>query len=224
MKRLLSAVVPMLICACAYATPVEHLFVPAGFDDNDTVEVLVSGSFPNECFDRNDVETKIHGDQIEVKITAIANKPVRPCDEPAVPFLETVTLGTLPSGTYQVLVNGSLKEILEVKEASSLRVDDHIYAAVEYVELGFTGGLGGEVILIGSAPDCLEFYRVETISNGKDTVSVLPQMKRVKETCSEATTRFQIPVTFEPEAFEHQQVLLFVRTMDGKSIYAVVEK
>ena len=222
MKRFFSVLIPMLICTSVFG--VDHLFIPAGFDDNDNVEVLVSGSFPNDCYTQNKIEIKVHRNQIQVRITALTSPSKNFCDELKVPFLETITLGQLPSGNYEVVVNGLLRDSLEVKEASSLDVDDSLYAPVDYVELGFTGGLGGEVMLIGRAPDCLEFDQVETISNGKDTVSILPKMKRISDTCSTETTQFQIPVKFDPEALEHDKVLIFVRSTDRKSIHAVIEK
>ncbi len=37
--------VPKLVVA-----PVDNVFVPAGFDDNDNVEVVLQGYFANSCY------------------------------------------------------------------------------------------------------------------------------------------------------------------------------
>jgi len=58
---------PVIISA-----PVEHLYVPTGFDSNDSVEVIVTGNFPNACYSRNNVEVKMTGDIIDIKVTSIS--------------------------------------------------------------------------------------------------------------------------------------------------------
>jgi hypothetical protein len=230
MKRLLTAILPLSFVLSAFAgpgtvtAPVDHMFIPKGFDNNDNVEVVVTGKFANTCYSRNKVEVKVNQDQIDVRVTALYNQDQRNCEKVEVLFLENVTIGSLQAGSYKINVNGTLKETIAVEESRSNSVDDHLYAQVDYVELGFTGGVNGDVFLVGRAPECLEFDKLEMLNNGKDTLSVLPIMKKVSEDCSGRRAQFTIPVHFEPNAFDFSQILLFVRTMDGKSVHALVEK
>lgn len=231
MKHLLSTVFPLAMSLSAFAgpgvvlAPVDHLFIPKGFDNNDNIEVLVSGKFPNACYSRNKVDIKVKEDEIEVNITALYTKDAgKTCEKIEIPYLENVTIGSLQAGNYKITVNNNLKDKMAVDEASSNSIDDHLYAQVDYVELGFTGGVNGDVFLVGRSTDCMAFDRLETISNGHDTVSVLPIMKKVTEQCSSRRNQFTIPVRFDPQALDFSQVLLFVRTMDGKSVHALVDK
>ena len=205
--------------------PVDHLFIPNGFDNNDNVEVMVTGNFPTTCFSRNKVEVAVKNETIDVKITSLdSSKNNTKCETLEIPFMESVTIGNLQAGDYKVVVNNKLTEKLSIDVSSSNSVDEHLYAMINYVELGFTGGLSGEAMLVGRSPDCLQLEKVEYLSNGKDTLSILPIMKKVSATCTGEKNYLEVPVKFQPRAFANKKVLLFVRTMDGKSISSLVDK
>jgi hypothetical protein len=211
--------------------PVKHLFVPHGFDNNDNIELVVAGKFPNTCFGLGKTEVEVQGETIRVKITSLFRDIPYPqnCQPISVPFTQTLTVGNLQAGTYQVLINAGteyeLKDSITVAESTSNSVDEHLYLAVDHVELGFTGGLSGSAMLVGHAvSSCLQFDRVEYLSNDKDTLSILPIMKKVSTNCPEQRSRIEIPIKFDPRKFSHKQVLLFVRSIEGKSVYTIVGK
>lgn len=89
--------------------PVEHLYVPTGFDSNDSVEVVVTGNFPNTCYSRNKVEVKVRDAIIDIKVTSLAPEGSlitgRACPEMLVPFKEVVGVGNLQGGEYEIRVN-----------------------------------------------------------------------------------------------------------------------
>ena len=174
MKKLmlLASLVSLPVFAQVIPAPVSHLFVPSGFDNNDNVELVVKGKFPNPCYTRNSVEVKVKEDKIFINVTATKKENLRNLCEPLkVPFTEVITVGSLQGGDYEIIVNNTLKQKMTVEVASSNSVDENLYASVEYVDLGFTGGAGGEAIIVGkSLSDCLILDRVEYISNKKDSV------------------------------------------------------
>lgn len=211
--------------------PLDHLFIPSGFDNNDNVEVVVTGKFPNPCYSRNEISVDVKNDIVHIEVTARMedDQDRRRCEDLKVPFSETVRIGSLQAGDYKIIVNkGSqyeLKGALDVAVSSSSSVDDHIYAQVDYIELGFTGGLTGDAVLIGSSiSPCLALDRVEYLSNKEDTLSVLPIMKKISNSCPEARKRLQIPLKFNPSALANNKLMLFVRSVDGKSVHTFVEK
>jgi hypothetical protein len=211
--------------------PVDHVFVPRGFDNNDNVELVVTGKFPNPCYNLNRVEVDVVGDLVKLNVTSIKkDSPLTSaCGPMKVPFTEVVSVGSLQAGDYRIVVNGGtpyeLRNEMQVEIASSNSVDEHLYALVDYVELGFTGGLSGDAILVAhSVSPCLKFDRVEYLSNEKDTISVLPVMKKVSSNCPEKKTRIEIPIKFGPDALPHDRVLLFVRSIEGKSVHSIIEK
>jgi hypothetical protein len=64
----------MYASAGVVPAPVDHLFVPNGFDNNDNVEMVVTGKFPTNCYSRNKVETKV-----ELRFD-VMNSPSLPSD------------------------------------------------------------------------------------------------------------------------------------------------
>jgi len=233
MKHVAISVISLAFSSILYAgpivvnAPVEHLFVPNGFDNNDNVEVVVTGNFPNSCYSRNKVDVQIKNENINVTVTSLVNghdqKDV--CEKIEIPFMENVTIGNLQAGDYKINVNNKLEEKLNVDIASSRSVDNHLYAMINYIELGFTGGLSGDAVLVGRIQEsCLNLDTVEYLSNGKDTLSILPIMKKVSDDCTGERKYLEVPVKFKPRAFSSNKVLLFVRTMDGKSVSSLIDK
>jgi hypothetical protein len=204
--------------------PVDHLYVPIGFDSNDSVEVVVSGSFPNACYSRNKFEVQVTDDVIDVQVTAIApgngvDKAARICPQMIVPFKEVVAVGNLQGGDYVIRVNGKLQENLTVAEASSNSVDDSVYAAIDYVEKKGKD----EFVLHGwRYSECVQLDKIKVLSNKKDTFSILPIMKASSDDCPMKGMPVAYPVKLDFSEVKIKKPLLHVRTMDGKSVNSIV--
>lgn len=210
-------------------SPLDHLYVPKGFDSNDSVEVVVTGSFPNPCYSRNKVEVKLDQEIIDITVTALehdrSNKSTDACPEMIVPFKEVVTIGNLQGGDYQVVVNRAdtlhaLKDGLKVDEASSSSVDENVYAAVEWVEKKSKG----EYILHATQySPCYKLDKIEVVSNHKDTLSILPVMKQVSTFCPMKGVPVTFPIALDFKDIKVKKPLLHVRTLDGKSVNTIVD-
>ena len=206
--------------------PVKHLYLPSGFDSNDAVEVVVTGEFPNTCYSRNDVKVNVDEEIIDIKISAANHEKIAPsikCAEMVVPFKEVVHIGNLQGGKYTVRVNEktrfSLEDEIMIQEASSNSVDDHIYAAVEWVEKKSEQ----DFVLHGwRYSNCIDLQKVEVISNGKDTISILPVMKQLSDFCPMKMMPTAYPIKLDFSRMKMKEPLLHVRTMDGKSVNSIL--
>jgi hypothetical protein len=204
--------------------PVKHLYVPHGFDNNDSVEVVITGEFPNTCYTRNTVEVSYQKELINIKVTALEpTNDNRVCAEMIVPFKEVVSLGNLQGGKYKVIVNEKsdykLEDELKIVEASSNSIDDYMYAAVDFIEKVSQD----KVYLNGYRySTCIEIDRVEVISNNKDTLSVLPIMKQVSDFCPRKMTPYSVPVSIDLSTMTMKAPLIHVRTMDGRSVNTIL--
>lgn len=212
-------------------SPIDHVFVPMGFDNNDNIEVVVTGKFPNPCYIKNSMHVRVQDEKIHIEVTALKkdNPDLAMCAPMEVPFRESITIGNLQGGDYDLIINEGTRfehnEKLQVAVSDSQSVDDYLYPIVEYVELGFTGGLSGDAFIIARSPsDCVVFDQVKYISNGKDTISVLPIMKKVTGVCNNRQKRIEIPIKFKPNAFRNKDVLLFVRSIEGKAVNTIISK
>jgi hypothetical protein len=201
--------------------PVKHLYIPDGFDSNDSVEVVVTGNFPSACFSRNEVKVSMKEDLIDIKITALSVEKVKQCPDMIVPFKEVISLGNLQGGEYKIRVNNKLQDMLLVTEASSSSVDDDLYAAIEYVERKSAD----EVVLHGwRYSNCIDLKEVKVVSNNKDTLSILPVMKQLSDFCPMKMMPTQYKVKMNFRTMKMKEPLLHVRTMDGKSINTIINR
>jgi hypothetical protein len=199
--------------------PVKHLYVPNGFDSNDSVEVVVTGNFPNPCYSRNTVSVDVKGDQIAVEVSAIRRDTKAACPMMLVPFKEVVSVGNLQGGTYDIVVNDKLTETLTISESTSNSIDDHLYAAIDQVE---QKGANEYVLQGWRYSNCIDIDRVDVVSNGKDTLSVLPVMKQLSSFCPMKMMPVAYSVKLDFSNLKTKEPLIHVRTMDGKSYNTVL--
>lgn len=203
---------------------VDGVFIPMGFDANDSAELVVTGFLPNLCHKFPEASVKIDKKNIAIKLTALVYDQTDPfCAPIVVPFMERVSLGLLDRGEYKVSVNSKTpfekKSSLKVFESTSQAVDDFIYANVEYVEKT----LGSrEITLVGNHPsDCFELESIDFISNKVNTYSVLPRLRRVSDFCPMKLVPFAYKATV-PNDLKNDKILLHVRVMDGKSVNTIL--
>lgn len=207
--------------------PVDHIFSPSGFDSNDNVEIIVKGYLPNLCHKSPYATVEVKGNKVDIKVTSLYYEDNSPfCPEMVVPFTESVKLGILDKGKYEVTVNGKSqwekKDNIQVDTAVSNSVDEFSYAYVNHIQK--EGTSKGYVKLEGYNPsDCFQLEKIDVISNGKDTYSILPRMKQVSDFCPMK----MVPFSYEmkvPNDIERNEVLLHVRTLDGKSVNSLYYK
>lgn len=208
-------------------SPVDHLYIPSGFDSNDAVEVVVKGHFPNACYSRNNVKVTVKDDLIDIEVTGLTPDPTRKsgrfCPDVIVPFKEVVSIGNLQGGDYDIRVNSrsnrGLKDQLKVAEARSNAVDDHLYAAIDWIE---SKG-GNSYALHGwKYSNCFELGTVKVISNKKDTLSVLPVLNQISDFCPMKGMPVTYNVNLDFASLKSKEPLLHVRTMDGKSVNQIL--
>ncbi len=200
--------------------PIDHIYSPKGFDSNDNTEVIIEGYLPNLCHKAPSSTVTVEGNKINIKVTALRYHPSNPfCPEAIVPFVETVKVGLLDKGNYDIVVNGkSLYEKrgqIAVAEATSNSVDEHVYANVEYVQ---KQAGSREVVLEGYNPsDCFVLDEVNVVDNGKDVYSILPKMKQISDFCPMKMVPFSYKMEV-PNNLKQDRVLLHVRSMNGLSV------
>lgn len=217
--------------AAASATPeevdvrIEHVFAPKGFDSNDNVQVFAKGWLPSPCYQAPHGNT-VHSPNPNNLIVGVKASFVkdRACIQMAVPFLEPISVGHLPEGNFNILVepdmHGSIRSAITITAPHASSGDDHTYARVEKI----TANKNNHVTLSGSNPsDCVALDRIDVVSNGTDTYSILPIMKQIHSNCPRVAVPFEYHLDVPNERNSHD-VLLHVRVLDGKSINYLIPK
>ena len=203
--------------------PITHVYSPKGFDSNDNTQVILSGYLPSLCYKAPKAEFTVAGSEIHIRVTAMLSESSI-CPLVVVPFLEPISIGALPPGAYQVLVNEEsafpATSSIGVDQAPSPAIDEHIYANVLRVD---TVPGSRNIVIRGENPSsCFVLDRIEFVSNGSDTYSVLPILKQVQAECDTVKVPFAYPAVV-PSSLAGKSVLLHVRVMNGKSVNVLLE-
>ena len=208
----------------------DHLYVPYGFNEINTTEVVVTGYLPSPCYGAPEYKVRVNNDQVYIRMTTTRTQTAdhRPnlCTDVAVPFTETLKIGRLNPGHYQVRINeGSARAImstLDIARAKVNSVDEYPYAIVQYVEQNQTDMhfyLNGYVY-----SDCYVLDQVRYMSNQKDVLAVLPIMKQIRPTCPRKMIPYRVRIDPPLNSIPSPVFLLHVRSADGHSVNFVGQK
>lgn len=223
-----ATVMPILVKA-----PVERVFVPVGFDDNDNAEVVIHGHFSNSCFKVGPATAKVDEATQQISIVARAWRYADlQCTQMLVPFTQSIKLGTLKKGTYKVFVEGLETlpvDALGVVAAPGVQADDYLYAPVEQVETIRNDDGTFALRLSGTFPKidgkCMRLGEVKHSVVGTGVLIVQPiteLLTTTNEMCDTSATRqfaTVVPVGVLPKGF----LLVHVRVLNGESLNRVVE-
>jgi hypothetical protein len=212
------------------SAPIQRVFVPDGFDDNDNVEVILHGHFPNSCMKSGPVEFDVNRDLrvISIRSEVYVYSPDA-CLQVEIPFIQKVSLGNLEEGVWKIEVGGNLRRQplpLVVRHAKSAAPDEVLYAPVEDVLLlPEPQGDGHRVVVSGqwpqaSAGKCFELVRIESYLGKDHSLVVLPiaELKNEGE-CKSSDVRRRVFSSSAPVAEKlPQDVLVHVRVLNGESL------
>lgn len=208
--------------------PVDKIFIPQGFDDNDNVEVVAHGDFMNGCYRVGKSDSFVDEDAKRITIEVSAYRYQHEKDQDAVcmqvmtPFIQKVKVGVLKAGTYTVSVKGAgeaVEETLTIVRRKTEDPDDFLYAPVENAYLKVDDRGKQSLLLQGTYPHwlvgCQKIKEVRVNRNPSDVMVVLPITEVSEDNCQDYSFNFSHRVNL-PEPFM-QEGLLHVRVMNGAS-------
>ena len=214
--------------------PITAVHTPSGLDDNDVAQIMIEGEFPNSCYAIGRATVRARTEDLEQGIIQFhleALKYERPkCLAVRTPFLKTVDLGILPSGTYQILQIKDLakKGVLNIHKAhrdpddESSTSDDNTYAPVDAVFVKEDAlGFRRLIVLVGSFTNtCMKFAESFPVYRGPNSrvVEVLPVVTMERDQrCLDQMVPFFHTVEV-PDDVPNGRYVIHVRTMNGNSI------
>lgn len=212
--------------------PIEKIFIPDGFDDNDNVEVVLHGEFPSSCYNIGNATATVDAVSKKVKVQASAlYYPDAICIQTITPFIHPVKLGLVPEGEFKVEMQDDpeVTRTLRVKERTTESPDDFLYAPVDSATIDIDFQTGKQsLVLKGRFPfmfiGCMVMQEVEVLRSPSDTLVVLPKAEIVDgEACEQQvedrsyTYRQGLSEPFYGEG------LLHVRTLHSSSINQLID-
>ena len=201
----------------------EKLYVANGFDDNDNVQLVGEGYFPDSCYRSADVKATVdHVKKIvRVKTTAFLYEGI--CLTVILPFDRVVDLGILNAGIYKVVRDIDSVEIGRVGIKASLTkdADDYLYAPVSQAFF-LARDHSNKVSLTGDFPSsCMRLKEVRHIV--QPDVLVIQPIAEIDPKVKCAHGKFHFETTLEIGEMKSGRYLLHVRSMNGKAINSLVD-
>lgn len=210
-------------------SPVETVFVPVGFDDNDNVEVVLYGHLYNNCVKVGPASARV---SIEDKTIYVKSQSWsyyhQSCEgqEMYNPFTQPLQIGPLKPGTYQIKVEGrpeAKSTPLVVRPHTNTAPDDFLYAPVEemsvnedYENKTQTLTLSGEFLT--QQNDCVVLDRVETKVVSENVIIVLPIAEKKSGAACASTVGPRFKTTVTLPSFLNGRYLIHVRVLNGQSL------
>ncbi len=114
---------------------VSTVYAPGGFDDNDNIQVVIEGIFPNTCYKSGPSKVFVAGERIQIVQQAYYYDGH--CFQMMVPYERVIDIGILKAQNYSIFVADEVSPsaFLPVKEAKNDKTDDYLYAPVKKAEL-----------------------------------------------------------------------------------------
>ena len=216
--------------------PINKVFIAkTGFDDNDSVEAVIDGVLPNTCyavenqtlrFDKitNTFEIKQYAIRLGSGTCKEGSSPGNPEFMTPIPYSQTLSLGRLKRGDYQIqFINEAGENRIRhfgVAVAPVPSVDDALYAYVSTVQVLDMHNINENVVAQVSGilnNSCYELGPV-TFERLDDVVVILPTIVVTKsDACLMMTRNFTLKVNLGRMPTE-DRYLIHVRSMHGKSV------
>lgn len=210
-------------------SPVEKVFVPQGFDDNDNAEVVLHGHFPNSCYKTGPVKASLGADGKTIVVEAMSYYYGGVgCAQVLVPFQQVASLGLMAEGTFAIQIKGQPEvpaRALEVAHARTQSPDDYLYAPVDAASLELDGG---ETMLeiAGTYPymfiGCMVINEIRT-SVTPDKVVVVQPITEIRDDADCADVPQSFKLTKDLGALDAAEYLIHVRTLNGNALNRLVD-
>lgn len=197
------------------------IYVPAGFDDNDVVQIVGEGIFRNSCYRPGPANALVDQANYTITLKANAYEYTGICLQVILPFERTIDVGILKDGTYKVMQDGQLMETFTVAKARSLGPDDYLYAPISQAYFR-QEGRASKILLSGNfTNDCMKIDRIQTVVEKKVLVVQPIITTEERPNCKVGSFPFNAVATIEniPEG----RYLLHVRSMNSKAVNNLVD-
>jgi hypothetical protein len=204
-------------------TAFNKVYAPEGFDDNDHVQIVGEGLFPNTCY--RPASTKVKVDEVAKTITLSPTAYFYGgiCLQVLVPFHQVINLGTLKAGKYKVLTNDARKPALSevvIEVATSESPDDFLYAPISQAFIKQVGGKNFLTLTGTFSSSCMQLFDVRVKVQSR-VIVVQPITRIAGAPCGDTDLPFEKTVEFGSAT--PGRYLLHVRALNAQAINTLVD-
>lgn len=206
-----------------------HVFTPASFDNNDNAQVVLAGEYSSTCYKVGPVEALVdeQAKRIVVRNGAYFYSGCW-CAQVEVPYVQTVDLGILRAGQYDVALesqSGKLVKMgaLHIALSANQGPDDYLYAPVDQVRVSISQEEAPVLELRGQFnTSCMELADVKVFYRAGNVIEVLPTAT-YKDTgdCVKGARAFARRVRLD--GANRGKSLVHVRSLNGRAFNTVFD-
>lgn len=202
--------------------PYQHLYVPQGFDSNDSVQFAAEGMFPNACYKVAGADVAVDEEAKTIRLEGRAFFYQGLCATVIIPFQQVISVGIVRTpGLYKIIDGaGVVLGEINIAQASSALEDDYLYAPVQkiFVEEGNDPILNLRVEFTNS---CMRLKEVK-VEREPDVIVILPIAEYIPqpEGCKEGY--FPILEKVVLDSLENKRYLIHVRTTGSQALNEIL--
>lgn len=210
-------------------SPVDKVYVPLGFDDNDDAEVILHGHFPSSCYKVGPSTAHVDAANHKIVIQPVAyHYRGTACIDMRVSFIQSIKIGNVEPGDYKIEVQSrpdARVTPLKINKSGTSDADDFLYASVDNALLE-TKGSDHELIVRGQHPylfqGCVKLVELKYYMSPGDVMVVQPitRIANDNECDGAGSNRFEYRVPVKNVA--SGEYLIHVRVLDGNSVNKLV--
>lgn len=196
----------------------QNIYTASGFSSDENAEVTITGWLPNICHKEPIVTLKrdLLRKVIYLNVVSYAYHSSSPfCPQNIIPFVKTVDLGRLDTGSYLIIVNEDSPFEL-MSRIYIQRPQDPQSKQNKYLYVTDVKNKNHTLTLTGYKPSsCYEVSDVEFINDRYNTYTVLPILNKTTDFCPMKMTPEEVEVEI-PHHLTTQRVMLHIRSFGGE--------
>ncbi len=205
----------------------DYVFIPPGFDSNDNAEIVLAGQLPSTCYTAAASRYALDRSRKIIKVyNMVRYTPDENCLQMMVDYAQTIRIGSLPAGNWQVIIQGRGESFdagaLPIVPARNPAIDDQMYLPVKIVtELPGNPGEQRYIQLAGRIDtSCVRARDVKILSRRPGVIEVLPLATNLKRICEGRFQKFSTRVNIGTVS---RKTLVHVRALNGLARNIVVD-
>ncbi|MFM8314018.1 MAG: hypothetical protein ACKOA8_07000, partial [Deltaproteobacteria bacterium] len=187
-------VTPKEILPKTITVDLQKAYIPKGYDDNDRVQLVVEGQFPNSCYKVGPYATKVDPKTRTIHIQQQAYLYNGTCIQMLVPFSQVVDLGIIKQGQYKLFDQSKNHELgaLDIDAATKADPDEYLYAPTTDAYITSDPVAGTHTLnVVGAFSDRCTVFEEIRVNYTSDVIIVQPVVKHIAERgCGKEKTRF----------------------------------
>jgi hypothetical protein len=213
----------------------QSVFIPHGFDDDDNVQIIFTGEYPNTCYQMGPTEFHIDSEKKTIRVRDYAyEKESNFCAPLVISYQKVLDLGMLKAAEYSIFFDRDqrgdrLKKrgTLHVAVSQTPGQDNYLYAPVDSINTRPCKENPDYrwITLSGDfRSSCMEFdkVRVERQTLNDETVFVVLPIAKITEDSKCETGRFFFKKEVYLGPFTSEPSLIHVRSLNGGAVNKIL--